>query len=258
MLLTNLNPLGIYPNKTDRRWDKTANKNILVRYKTNELPPLIFIASGTITGTMQLYTCGDVASGSTLTLTPTVGVSGDGITCTVLKYVGATLTSQIDGYYYYKITLSDGLYYYTDMFEWVTTVSSLLYFKTASLKSVDSGDFILPLSNLNYNFYLDVVASGVEAEQLVESDKQYGIDNLMAGSRVFYYKYKMLVSLPIYRFLSALILLRGNGTVSCTWDSIEHFIENIACDKTEEYTDDIIVLEFKYVDRFETISMLNL
>jgi len=257
MILADYNPLGIYSSKAAMRWFLTNNRDICPRYKINELPPLVFVASGTITGTMQLYDCDDTAIGSAITLTASVGTSYDGTVCTNFVYTGSTTTGQVDGYYYYKITLSDTTTYYTDMFKWVTTVSTLLKFTFSDMKTIIAGDCKLPLAGINYNFYLSAVKTDSTREQVLETEEDRGINNAKSGSSTQDHKFSIAANEPIYSFLGALGIIRGNSTIVCQWNAIDYTLENIECEKTESFSDDILHLEFKFIDRKKTISMYN-
>lgn len=257
MILAEYNPLGIYSLKAAMRWFLTNNRDICVRYKTNELPPIAFVVSGTVTGTMQLYDCNDNAIGSYLTLTASIGTSYDGTTCTNLIYLGSTTSGQVDGYYYYKITLSDASVYYVDMFKWKTSVTDLLKFTFSEMKTIIAGDTLLPLTGVNYNCYFDAERTDATREQIIESENDLGIENAKSGNSTMSHKFSILATEPMYSFLGALAIIRGNSTIVCTWNGISYTLENIQCEKSETFSDDILHLEFKFADRNKTISMYN-
>ena len=257
MILAEYNPLGIYSSKSAMRWFLTNNRDACVRYKINELPPIAFVTSGTVTGTMQLYDCNDNAIGSSISLTATEGTSYDETVCTNLIYLGSTTSGQVDGFYYYKITLSDTSTYYVDMFRWITDVSKLLKFTFSDMKTIIAGDVLLPLSGLNYNCYFNAERTDATREQVIESENDLGIENAKSGSSTITHKFSILASEPMYGFLGALGIIRGNSTIVCEWNGISYTLENIQCEKSESFSDDTLHLEFNFADRNKTISMYN-
>lgn len=257
MILAEFNPFGIYSEKSTMRWFLTNNKDICVRYKLNELPPIAFVASGSVAGQMQLYDCNDNAIGGVITLTASAGTAYNDVVCTNLIYIGGTTTGQAEGFYYYKITLSDTTTYYCDMFKWQTNLTSLLKFTFSDMKTIIAGDCLLPLSGVNYNCYFDALRIDSTREQVIESEPDQGIENAKSGSSTMSHKYSIAANEPMYGFLGALGIIRGNSTIVCTWKSINYNIENIECEKQDVFTDDIMLLEFKFADRNKNISIYN-
>ena len=115
-----------------------------------------------------------------LNLTVTAGESLDGTVCTLLKYAGSTLAAKEDGFYYYKITLSDTIVIYSDMFEWATDCSDYLKFAFTNCLNILAGgiSYIIPA----WDFYLQYDASGSKYESTIEVDEEEGIKNASQGS----------------------------------------------------------------------------
>ena len=61
----------------------------------------------------------------------------------------------------------------------------------------------------------------------------------------------------MYSFIAAISIIRGNSTITCQWLGIDYIIENIECEKTESFSDDILHIEFKFTDRRKVVSMYN-
>ena len=201
MILVQLNPIGLYTSKDKRIWDDLISNTFTVKYVTNNLPAIAFISSGTVTGTIQLYDCEDTAISGSLNLTAAVGESLEGTTCTLLSYAGSTLTSQEDGFYYYKITLSDTTVIYSDMFEWATDCSDYLKFAFTNCLNILAGgiSYLIPA----WDFYLQYDASGSKYETTIEVDEEEGIKNASQGSTHKIHSFELIADQNVVNLLNA-------------------------------------------------------
>lgn len=255
MILVQINPLGLYPNKDSRLWDNLVSRIFTVKYVTNNLPAIMFVASGTVTGTIQLFDCEDNAISGVLNLTATADTSYDGTVCTVLKYSGSITSGKIDGFYYYKITLSDLSVIYSDMFEWVTDYSELLKLAFTNCTDILVNGISLPIPA--WDFYLEYEKSEEEYETTLDVYDKEGIKNANYGSSHKVYSFKLILDSNVIDLFNVLPVIRGNGEITCTYGNKSHIIDNIETEVSDFFIQTRNVT-LKFANKYEAYSMLNI
>lgn len=254
MILAQLNPIGLYTSKDKRLWDDLISNTFTVKYVTNKLPAISLVVSGIVTGTIKLYDCEDNEISSLLNLTDTVGESLDNTVCTLLSYAGSILTGKEDGFYYYKITLSDTTVLYSDMFEWITDTSDLVKFSFSNCLNLLVGD--VSMSVPAWDFYLEYDASADKFEKTIEVDDDRGINNASSGTAYKIYAISLIIDKNVYDILNVLPIIRGNGNVTCSFNGEDHIMDNIDIEDGDYFVQ-IRHITLKFVDRYKIFSMLN-
>lgn len=255
MILVQLNPIGLYTSKDSRLWDNLVSSIFTVKYTTNNLPAIVFVASGTVTGTIQLFDCEDNAISSALGLTATASTSDDGTSCTIFKYSGSTTSGKIDGFYYYKIVLSDSTIIYSDMFEWITDYSELLKLAFVNCTNINVNGISVPIPA--WDFYLEYESWENEYETTLDVHDKEGIKNANYGSSHKIYSFKLILDENVIDLFNTLPVIRGNGEITCAYGNKSHIIDNIETEVSDFFIQTRNVT-FKFSNRYESYSMLNI
>lgn len=254
-MIYDYNTLKWYTDKTRRQYEVSGNPFILHHYETNKIPSFQLVIDSTIsTATYKLFTREDVeiSNGS---VTVENATNNAGTDYSRLIFLGATLSSQDDGFYYIEVDY-DGNLIYSDIFCWETDVSEYLKI-TATTSNVIIGEFELNTAGYEYLVYLDVAVKRPTENEIEEEgvQKTYGdvpLFNSMNKTKDF------LINgyLATYDFLSGLRILSTNGSVLIEYNGVSNDVYDIELPEKENTSGDedifIIGLKFKTKDYLQS------
>lgn len=257
-LLGQFNPLKFYLDKRSRQWeadDEMDNRDLdLVYYQTNYTPCFQLIFSAATTVTAKIYNSSDVEI-ATLTA-PTIV---DKTTYKQILSTGQILTSKVAGYYYVLLTI-DSVPYYSDMFAWTDAPTNFLkvQVQSANMTIGIETTYIMPISSLTYIFYLNASRLGDKQKTDQQGNDQNAITYPIFGTGAFQVNFDISGNRAIYRFLSGLGLLRGNGIVTLTWIYETFNASDILIEDTTDHGGGMYQLKLSFVDESESIKMINI
>lgn len=256
-MIYSFNTLGWYKTKANRQYDNTGNERILHHFETNKIPSFQLIIDATITtASYELFDSEDtlISNGS---VTVENDTNNAGVAYSRLIFLGTTLTSKDDGFYYIKITYDTSNYIFSDVFCWLTDVSEYLKIEAVS-SNFSIGGFTVNTTGFTYLVYLQANDSILE----YEIDEE-GIEKTFGDIPLYNTRRKMnQFEITGYRvtldFLSGLRVLWANGTVTLTFKGDEFEIydmENPESGENYSYSDIIVMtLKFKRKDFIQTIN----
>ena len=235
-MIYSYNTLGWYSAKAQRQYDKTGNIRVLHHWPTNVIPAFQIVLDDTITtASYEVFDIDDnlISSGS---VTVENASNTAGTAYSRLKFLGTTITSQEEGFYYLKITYDSSNYIWSDAFCWLDDVSELLKVSAVS-SNIQIGEFEINLSGFTYEVYLDAKGIIPEYEITEEGDeKTYGVVPLF-NSRNKLSEFQITGYWATLDFLAGLRILETNGTISITYLSDTFEVYNIEnSEKVAEYS----------------------
>ena len=245
-MIFSFNTLGFYSVKVNRQYDNTDNKKFIHHFETNKIPAFQIILDSTITtATYKLYDVDDneISNGS---VTVENDTNDAGTAFSRLIFLGTTLSSKDDGFYYIEITY-DGSFIYSDVFCWQTDISGYLKI-SATTANMAIGGFKMNMDSFTYLIYFDADNLTEEFEVKEEGvERTYG-DEPYYNSRNHVVEYIISGYRKTYNFIAGLRTVSTNGTVTITFDSETYEIYDIETpEKTSAYSNsDILILSWKF------------
>lgn len=247
-MIYDFNILGFYSVKANRQYDRADNQYVIHHFETNKIPAFQLILDSTITtATYKLFDVdeNEIANGSVTVENDTNDV---GTAFSRLIFLGTTLSSKDDGFYYIDITYDSTNHIYSDVFCWETDVSDYLKI-VATSSNILLGGFELNLTNFTYLVYLDANDPVNEYELEEEGDeKTYG-DEPLFNSRNHIRTFEITGYGVTLSFLAGLRTVYSNGEVTLTYrgEAIGIYdIENPEKREASEYGDIFLVIDFRF------------
>lgn len=257
-MIYSYNTLGFYTTKTNRQYDNTGNIRVLHHFETNKIPAfqLIIVSAETFTASYELFDIDDtlVSSGS---VTVEEDTNEAGTVYRRLIFLGATLASKEDGFYWIKITYDTDQVIYSDVFCWQTDVSDYLRIEAKTwadgspsvYANMMIGEFELNMANsFAYLVYLNADESALDYETEEEGvEKTYGNIPLFS-SRNKISEFEITGYRITHDFLAGLRQVWTNGVVTLTYKGDEFDIydmENPEKNSSYNYSA-TIVLGFRF------------
>ncbi len=247
-MIYSYNTLGIYETKANRQYDNTGNIRVLHHFETNKIPAFQIIVTGTIiTASYKLFDINDVQV-STGSVTVENDTNDAGTVYSRLIFLGATLTSKDDGFYYVEITY-DASKLYTDVFCWKTDVSEYLKIE-ATTADISISSLKMNMTGFTYLVYLEVRKNGFREEYDVEEEgdsKTYG--NIpYYNSRNHAQEFEITGYRKTLNFLAGLRVVATNGTVTITYKNDSNEIYDIeTADTAQNFSySDILIINWKF------------
>jgi len=247
-MIYSYNTLGFYTTKSNRQYDNTGNIRVLHHFETNKIPAFQLIMDTPVvaSASYELFDVDDtlVSSGS-VTIESDTNVAGTAYRR--LIFLGATLSSKDDGFYWIKITYNSTKYIYSDMFCWQTDVSDYLKI-SADTTDMFIGEFVLNMTGFTYLVYLKADESALDYDIKERgSEKSYG-DIPLHSSRNKISEFEITGYRITQDFLAGLRQVWTNGVVTLTYKGDEFEIydmENPETNSSYNYSATLI-LGFKF------------
>jgi len=261
-LLAQYNTLGFYTAKIARQWDKSIElgadyEMYRVFFQTNKIPAFQLIVSAATTATVQLMNGSDVLVGSAKTVTVEAGTGYKR-----LIYLGETLTGGsvlTDGNYSLKVVTNLDTFY-SDVFGWTSDANDLNDLLKISCISSDirlGRNYLLNLTGLTYECYLNAIYLGINPEFEEEVSQKDGTNNVLYGNLVNQRQWDIDGCEYIFKFLLGLRVLESNGTVTVTWKGVSYTANDIMAEKTEDHFTDLMQIKLSFTDISEIVSVYN-
>ena len=264
MLLTQFNPIRFFADKKARLWDKLSDisdtpidtKSILV-YEAGTIPPFsVIVESGpqaaAPTVSAKLYNYHDEQIQATLNTSVESGIGGYYSQVTV---AGTKLSNQNDKYVYIKLTI-DSTDYYSDVFEWAIDTTQLLKL-TASAAKIRVGGYVYSMLNTPIEVYLNVEPLTFKPKVDQTGIEQQAITNVYYAARAIPREFEIHANDSIYIFLSALGILKVNGSVSISYGYETWKASDILLEETTAHINGTYQLKLTFVDESETVGVVN-
>jgi len=182
-----------------------------------------------------------------------------------ILYTGQTLTSKVKGYYYILLTV-DSVPYYSDMFAWIDSPESWtdksrtllkVQVQSANMTIGTKTKYIMPVSSITPVFYLSASRLGDKQKVDQQGNDQNAITEVLFGTGAFQNNFEIDSNRSIFRYLSGLGLLRGNGIITLTWNYETFNASDIFVEDTNDNGKGMYQLKLSFVDESESIQMSN-
>ena len=264
-MLLGCNTIRYFEDKSLQRWGNADNQYIFVYFATNLIPPFVLISDTAETSaTVQIFDTDDNAIGAAKTVTVTTINTGLSTEATHLKFDGFSLSGNDEGCYYAKIVTNGAAEtYYSEVFYWTEDSTSnlkelgLLKITATSSNITLKNIYEIDLTDISYECFIEVNEPNTNQEVSERgNEKPYG-DIPVFNTRVIKRKYELLGTNDMLEFLSALRILKTNGTVTFTYKGVADGALNIIFEEAEDYSSqEAIAMSIEYT-RDDFISARN-
>lgn len=255
-MLQGINIFDFFLNKEDRRWNNADVKEYLVTLENENVPAFsVVVPTSVATPVLGLYDAMTDELKQAYSITTITAYTG----YQVLTFIGATKTGLADGYYYMQLTHA-GIPYYGEVFAWESDASCLAEMIKFNVDASDvtmAGTYVLDFSSFELDFYLFINGISIEGEITEDGvEKPYG-DIPTFNTLNIKRKVSINGNDQIYRFLAALRILQGNGTITVSTGGIVKSIYDITTDPiSSESFDETLIIDFGYKET-DFVSMRN-
>ena len=254
MILGQYNILGFYSNILARDdVENVDNKLNLIGLETNTIPMIELIVDDSTTATIELLDSTDTVVGSPLSMTVT-----DVTTYKRIVYLGTTLSIDECGLYSLKITNGANTYY-SDQFRWEDDIDDNKDYMKVSAVSSNlklGGTYVLDLTGITFECYLDVKYIGIEPETEGTDSSKLSVPSVLYANYVPTRAFSIAVTENTFRFLSGLRILESNGTVTVVFGYRSYTANDILVEKTNNKID-VMEIDFKFTQISEVLSVDN-
>ena len=271
-ILAQYNPFRFFANKLARIWDKNeeSRKTKLLVYQTGYVPSfevaVLTAQNYPNHWRFTLYTCDDVVVSEVGEVDTDLIIQYDrDIDYFNIGYYGGTFAGTTEGSYY--IALTDGTQiFYSDMFKWVDNpdvyngINGINYMKISvrfAPITVDTINNYTISMDEDIDFYLNVkyIATNPKIEQ--DGKEQNAITDVIFGTRSIQRVFDVNANESIYMYLSALGVLKGNGTITITYGYITYNATDIMIEEGTNHSNETYQLKLTFVDQNESVQKLN-
>jgi hypothetical protein len=257
------NLLRFFTDKRSRQWEKTPEDgSSFVFYPTGTIPSFSVNFNSSIndpapTISAALY---DFNDNLIISLPAYNGYEGLGSsvkdTYTQVLYTGSILSNQEENNCYLKLTINS-TDYFSDVFVWKDDVSTLLKIDVSSSDIRVGETLINMMQGATSTFYINAEYLGIKPKIEQEGVNNNGITDVIFGSRTITREFQVDVNESIFMYLSALALLKSNGSISITWNYQTWIVSEILIEEVENHLEGLYQVRLSVIDENETISMSN-
>jgi len=251
------NPIRFFTDKRATQFEKTPdNIESMVFYEIGVVPAFCLLVATnpddpapTFSG--KVY---DAEDNEIYTLADSF-VSGKD-TYSQIIYAGINLTGKVKGYYYLKVTIGT-TDYFSDMFAWIDITAELLKFEVATSDVRVNDNLLYMMDGVSSTFYLNAEQLSIKPKIDQVGHDQKAITNILFGSRAVPREFEIDASESIFIYLSALGLLKSNGSVQITWKYETWNASDILVEETTFHGNGLYQVKLTFVDEDESVSICN-
>jgi len=248
------NPIRFFTDKRARQFEKTPdNIESMVFYEIGVVPAFCLLVptnpAPAVSG--KVY---DSEDNEVYTLADGFVLSKE--TYSQIIYAGINLTEKIKGYYYLKVTIGT-TDYFSDMFAWIDITEELLKFEVATSDIRINDNLLYMMDGVSSVFYLNAEQLGIKPKIDQVGNDQKAITNILYGSRAVPREFEIDANESIFMYLSALGLIKSNGSVLITWQYETWNASDILVEETAFHGNGLYQIKLTFVDEDETASVCN-